>query len=725
MRISARLLLVAGLVMAGSASAQAQSQPWMIKSLPATTRAELLVAAMTTQEKIQQIAMSTGPNPDIPSCGPRRDSRHVEGIPRLGIPVFRSINGPTGVGGGDCSPDGKATAVPTGLAVAATWDPTAAYRWGDIAGSEVRANGHHAFYAPGVNLARVPEAGRNFEYFGEDPYLAGRLAAAQTLAIQSHGVHAVGKHFVANEQETQRMTMNSVVADRVLHELYLLPFEMMIRDADMASVMCSYPRVNGAFACESPVLLGNILRKEFGFKGYVVSDRGATNSTVAAIKAGMDLELNSTPKHFTQELVSRALESGEIVVEDLDRMLVHRYASMFRFGQFDNPIVGVTPIDFPKHGQIARTIAEEGAVLLKNDSGLLPLNAQSVRTIAVIGSQSLAGEARLPATGPEGQIRVNAPYTVAPVAGLKNVLAALGSQAAVSFNDGTDLKQAVELARSSDVVIVMVGDQSIEGVDRADLALHERNKVDQNALVTALADANPRTVVVLKNSGAVLMPWLDRVHAVLAVWQPGQEDGTAVANLVMGVVNPSGKLPVTFPNSSREGGGSATPEQWPGVVVNGILTARYTEGLQMGYRWYQAQGKKPVFPFGFGLSYTSFEYAPAVATSARVTQGQPITISVGVRNSGDRAGAEVVQIYAGFPDAYGEPPKRLIGFEKVFLNPGERRDARITLDPSASNHPFSYWNEKASRWDLMTGKVLIYVSRSSSDVQSTIEMDAR
>jgi beta-glucosidase len=221
------------------------------------------------------------------------------------------------------------------------------------------------------------------------------------------------------------------------------------------------------------------------------------------------------------------------------------------------------------------------------------------------------------------------------------------------------------------------------------------------------------------------MPWLDRVHAVLAVWQPGQEDGTAVANLVMGVVNPSGKLPVTFPNTSREGGGSATPEQWPGVVVNGVLTARYTEGLQMGYRWYQAQGKKPVFPFGFGLSYTSFEYAPAVASSARVTQAQPITISAGVRNSGDRAGAEVVQIYAGFPDAYGEPPKRLIGFEKVFLNPGERREVRITLDPSASNHPFSYWNETASRWDLMTGKVLIYVSRSSSDVQSTIEMDAR
>ncbi|PWU48541.1 glycosyl hydrolase [Micromonospora globispora] len=715
-RTSLSILLTA-VVIAGAAPpspASAQELPWMEQTLPPAQRAELLIQAMTLDEKIQQIAMKPVPNTDLPECGFYAGARHVEGIPRLNIPTIRMTNGPIGVGGGDCSPDPQATGVPTELAVAASWDPSASYRWGDIAGSETRSNAHNVFLAPGVNLGRIPNNGRNFEYFGEDPYLAGVMASEQTRGVQRHGVQATAKHFAANEQETQRSTMNTIVDDRTLHELYLLPFEMSIKDAGLAAVMCSYPRINGTFACENRPLLTDVLRDQWGFEGYVMSDRGAPKSTVPAIKAGLDLEFAS-PRFFTPDTIKPALAAGQITVADLDGMLKPRYATMFRLGQFDHPVIGFTPIDFATHGAAARQLAEQGSVLLKNEGGVLPLDATKLRSVALIGPQTFAGEAKFPATGPGGFIKVNAPYTVTPEEGLRNTLAGLGSHATVTYHNGTDLAGAAALAARSDVAIVMAGDISLEGVDRANLDLPIQDGVDQEALISAVARVNPRTVVVLKNGGPIVMPWLSQVPSVLEAWYPGQEDGNAVANVLFGVVNPSGKLPITFPKAEREAAAS-TPEQFPGVDIDGTLTATYSEGLRMGYRWYDATNSAAQFPFGFGLSYTSFAISKLVVTPQTADGTEPIRVAFFVENTGKTAGAQVPQVYLGLPSATGEPPKRLVAFEKVWLNPGQKKLVELTIDPAASNHPLSIWDSGRRQWTVTDGEYQVYVGDSSTNI---------
>ena len=432
-------------------TAAAQTPSWMKTSLDPAARARMLAGAMTLDEKIEQIALNTGPNPDLPGCGVRNDTRHIEGIPRLSIPTVRLTNGPIGVAGGDCNPNPPTTAVPTGLAVAATWDPQASFRWGEIAGRETVNIAHHVFIAPGVNLTRVPQAGRNFEYFGEDPYLAGRMAVEQIKAIQAHGIQAAVKHYVANEQETDRFTMDTVAADRPLRELYLLPFEMAVKDGAAASVMCSYPRIGGVFACENAPLLTGVLRKEWGFGGYIMSDRNATKSTAPSIKA--------------------ALAAGEIAIADIDAMLIRRFTTMFRLGQFDHLIKGFTPVDSVQHVRESRLIAEQGSVLLKNENHLLPLEAKTMRSIALIGPATFAGAAKLPSTGPRGMITVNTSGAVSPLDGLRNALKALESRATVTFHDGKDLESAKTLAAASDVAIVMAGDISLEGEDRANLSL--------------------------------------------------------------------------------------------------------------------------------------------------------------------------------------------------------------------------------------------------------------
>lgn len=697
---------------ASTATLHAQPLPWMNSALPPEQRAQLLVGAMALDQKIEQIAMK---GVDSPDCHIRGDSRHIEGIPELAIPTVRMTNGPIGVGGGDCLPDRQATGVPTALSVAATFDRAAASAWGDIVGLETRSNAHSVFLAPGINLGRVPNNGRNFEYLGEDPYLAGVISVEEVKAIQAHGVQATTKHYVANEQETQRNGMNAVVDDRTLHELYLVPFEMSIKDAGLAALMCSYPRVNGTFSCENVPILTDILRTQWGFKGYVMSDRGATHSTAPAIKAGLDLEFGSNPVWFTPTRINAALGSNALSMSDIDRALERRYYMMFRLGQFDDPIASVAPIDFAAHGAIARQLAEQGSVLLKNANTILPLDARQLRSIAVIGPQTFAGAAKFPATGPGGFITVNAPYSVTPVQGITNALATAGGSASVTFNNGTDLAAAATLAAQSDVAIVMVGDISLEGQDRVNLSLPVRDGVDQEALIAAVAAANPRTIVVLKDGGPIVMPWLDKVQAVLEAWYPGQEDGNAVANLLFGLSDPSGKLPISFPKSEGQTAAN-TPAQFPGVVIDGVRTATYSEKLQIGYRWYDAQNAKPQFSFGFGLSYTTFAISRLDVTP-KVSDGtHPILVQFFVENTGRRAGTETPQVYLGLPTAAGEPPKRLVAFDKVRLNPGEKRKVQLTIDPAATNHPLSYWDEAGTRWTIADGNYSIYVGSSAEDL---------
>jgi len=651
----------------------------MNRSLPPERRAELLVQRMTLDEKISQIHMM-----DV-----RDHPREVVGVPRLGIPPFKVTNGPLGAGPGDSGRPEPATALPAALALAASWDPALAHEFGEVAGKEVADRGEDVIEGPGLNIARVPQNGRNFEYFGEDPFLAGRMGTAEVQAIQRQGVIAEVKHFTANNQENHRKTINEVIDERTLREIYLPAFEAAVKDGDAEAVMAAYPSVNGEFCSENTHLLKDILRDEWGFKGFVQSDYTGTTNGMLAAQAGLDLAMK--PDHYSDE-IKTAIANGRVPESAVDAMVARRFTVMFRFGMFDHVRTPKT-IPAAEDGAIARAIAEQGAVLLKNNGNTLPLDARAIRSIAVIGSY--AGAAM---TGGGGSSQVRPLYTVTPVDGLKRHLAA---NVIVTYNNGTNVAAAAAAAKSADVALVMVGDKDSEGHDRRNLSLPN----NQDALVSAVAAANPRTIVILKTGGAVLMPWLEAVPAVLEVWYPGEEDGNVVADLLFGDANPSGKLPVTFPRAEDEVP-AATPEQYPGVNGNAV----YSEKLLVGYRWYDVKNVTPLFPFGYGLSYTTF--AVNQLSVSRFSERTGVTVTFNVVNTGPRTGAEVVQVYVVAPPDAGEPPKQLKGFAKVKLNPGEKQRVTVRLDRRA----FSIWDTGAGHWVLAPGQHQILVGTSSRDL---------
>ncbi|AHG92713.1 glycoside hydrolase family 3 domain protein (plasmid) [Gemmatirosa kalamazoonensis] len=736
---------------AAAAHAQSSSPPWTNAALPPARRAELLLAAMTRDEKFAQLVGAPGVVAELPQC---YGARHVPGIPRLKIPTFRITNGPVGVGQSDCvpatgsnAPTGalmtrdapKATALPSGMAVAASFDRAVATRFGDVIGQETRDLALHVLEGPGLNLARVPQGGRNFEYFGEDPFLTGTMAVAEIRAIQAHGVIAMAKHFVANEQETARTSVNEIIDDRVLHELYLLPFEMAVRDGDVASVMCSYNAVNGPHACEDRHHLTDVLRGQWKFAGYVQSDFFATHGAASALKAGMDHEMPgvvipNAPANapirtwFTPANLAAAIDRGELTMADVDTALARRYRQMFRLGVFDRP-VALAPIDTARHARLAREIGEQSAVLLKNAGSLLPLNSRAIRSVALIGQADYATKAVAGCCGGSSDVIPFA--TVMPLDGVRRALATLGSSATATLtvvaNDAANLADAVAAARSADVAIVLAGTISEEGRDLPGVALPN----GQDAIVAAVAAANPRTVVVLKDNASALLPWIDAVPAVLEAWFPGQADGDVVARLLFGLATPSGRLPVTFARRAADLP-VTTPRQWPGVdsagtpakvgaagfgmAAGGPYTVEYSEGLAIGYRWFDARGIAPLFPFGHGLSYTTFAMSD-LAVRPRASDGtRPITVELTVRNTGTRRGAEVPQVYVSLPASAGEPPKRLVGFEKVWLDPGERRRVRITIDPAAASHPLGVWDAATQTWRIPSGAFRVQVARSAAEV---------
>jgi beta-glucosidase len=743
-RCAAACLAIAAAAVPHLARAQAPARPWMNAAHTPAQRTSDLLRTMTLAEKFQQMVGAPGPVPELPQC---YGARHVPGIARLAIPTLRVTNGPVGVGQNDCVPLGSpnlpfgammsrssapATALPSGMAVAASFDRAVARQFGDVIGLESRNLALHVLEGPGVNLARVPQGGRNFEYFGEDPFLTGTMAVHETRAIQAHGVIAMAKHFVANEQETNRMSVNEIIDDRVLHELYLLPFEMAVRDGDVASVMCSYNSVNGPHACDDKHHLTDVLRRQWGFKGYVQSDFFAVHNTTPTLLAGMDHEmpgasLRGVGPWFSAQNLQAAIDRHEITEANVDTALARRYRQMFRLGIFDRP-VALTPIDTMRDGAIARSIGEQSAVLLKNRGGLLPLDAKAVRSVALIGQSDYASKAVAGCCG--GSSDVIPLYTVSPLDGLRRTLATLGSAVVPTLTtvgkDNGNLADAVAAARSADVTIVLAGTLSDEGRDLPDIALPD----NQDAMISAIAAANPRTVVVLKDNASALLPWIDEVPAVLETWYPGQEDGNIVARLLFGVTTPSGKLPVTFPRRASDLPAS-TPRQWPGVDAQGNATqvarggnvpnstpttVEYSEGLQIGYRWFDAWKIEPLFPFGHGMSYTTFALS-RLAVTPRVSDGvHPIVVQLTVENTGHRRGAEVPQVYLALPPASGEPPKRLVGFEKVWLEPGQRKRIRVVIDPAASNHPLGTWDSGAQRWAVGDGVYQVLVGRSSRDI---------
>ncbi len=672
------LCLAAAMPAAGHGGLRAQN---------ADARARAIVRKMTLDEKIEELHGI-------------RDATHFRYVPpikRLGIPALRVTNGPAGVGPDGTRPQQPATALPAPISLAASWDVKLAHLYGVIIGKESRDLADGLLEGPDVNIMRVPQNGRTFEAFGEDPYLVSQMAVNVIEGIQSQHVIANVKHYDANNQETNRFRINEIIGERTLHEIYLPAFKAAVQQAHVGSLMCAYNKVNGAYNCQNDILLRQILKKDWGFKGFVTSDFGATHSTVRSAMAGLDLEM-PTGRYFSGALKT-AVQSGRVPIAVVDDKLVRRFRTMMELGVFDHPPT-LHPIPVKEDGRLAREIAEQGMVLLKNKGRLLPLNASRLRSIAVIGAYAAGA-----ITGGGGSSHVVPLYTVDPVKGIED---RAGSGVKVSFNDGRDTAQAAALAKSSDVAIVMVGDYETEGRDHP-ISLQNH----QNQLVEAVAAANPRTVVVLKSGSVILMPWVKQVPAILEAWYPGEEDGNAVAAVLFGEVDPSGKLPITFPKRLQDLPAN-TPAQYPGE--GGVV--HYSEGVFVGYRHYDADHIQPLFPFGFGLSYTTFKYKRLSVSPKTVSlsphSDQLIRVGFDVANTGRRAGAEVAELYVGFPQtrAVPEPPKQLKGFTKLELKPGETGQARLELNA----RDFSYWDTKHHQWAILPGVYKIMVGSSSRDI---------
>ena len=761
------------------------------KEAVANKRAKLLIGAMTLEQKMQQLTGSVPEIvPELPNC---KGGRHVGSIAALNIPTFRITNGPVGLGQNDCVsasvapvfvtlPSGeriditaytdpssaKATALPSAMAAAASFDPSVAGSYGEVIGTEMLNLALHEFEAPGMNMARLPVLGRNFEYFGEDPYLSGTMSVAEIKAIQAKGLIGMAKHFVANEQETNRQTIQESMDRQVLREFYLLPFEMSVKDSKVASVMCAYNYLNGVSSCENKETLTDILRNDWGFTGYVQSDFFATKTTVGPMNAGMDFMM-PIPQQWSPAALNSALTAGTITLVQMDKALERRYTQMFKYGIFDRPVVQ-TAIDFAAGGVKARDIGTKAAVLLQNN-GALPFPS-SVQKVVVIGKatqvyaqQAVAGGVvvgqAMGAGGGSSDVVPN--YTVSPVEGLQSVLKSLGNSTATVtlvtvLDDNSDLAAAVTAAQGADAVIVMAGTISEEGADRAtftstagttlatspadgsslDWYVGRPNNIATTistgnlaknsntvAMIKAIQAAAPtKTALVLKdNAGVAMDPALVGAGgpAILEVWFPGQEDGNIVADLVFGVKNPSGKLPVTFPFVGQGFLDGVTAAQFPGVLAgDGVTnTVEYTEKLNIGYRWYDANNVTPAFAFGHGLSYTTF-----TVTSPSVTaNGSKYDVKATVTNTGSKTGSEVVQVYVTLPagaDSVGakQPPKRLVGFKKVELAAGASQEVTITIDPAASNHPLSVWSTTYSLWITAKGTYTVSVGNSSRSLSA-------
>lgn len=701
-------------------------RPWMDATKTPRERAELVVEAMTLEQKVDQLggAMSTINPYDMDLTDPDTDLnqlevwRHADPVEELGVPRLNITNGPVGVGMGDGTPSPPATALPATLGLAASFDIDLAYRYGERMGIETKALGQHLLEAPGMGLTRVATGGRNFEYFSEDPYLSGVMGVEVTKGIQTQDVIAEPKHFALNDSEHQRFRYDVHVDENVMRELYLLPFEMTVKDAQPGALMSSYQRLGGTYASENYWLLTHVLRDQWGFEGYVQSDFWAVRSTAQSLNAGLDHEM---PDHnwMNMDNIQHALDQRILETKTIDRALVRRYTQMFRFGMFDEdrPATG---LDERAGGIFAREAAREVIVLLKNERRLLPLDPARAGTILIVGIDDFANHI---CNCGGGSSQVIPTYEVPPAEGMRDVLAEQGADNEVEVftvaDDMGNLDEAEAAAAAADTVVIMAGLVTTESVDQEDMNLPK----NQNQLIDRLAEANDRTVVVLKDGDPVLMPWLDKVHTLLEAFNQGQEDGHAVADVLLGNHNPSAKLPISYPASEDDTCYAHNPSRYPGVDEGaGYPVMRYSEGLEMGYRWHQSQNITPLFEFGYGLSYTTFELDDLRVEPTDLTSGVDasgtLEITVDVTNTGDQPGAEVVQVYAEIP-VQGQPPRRLIGFDKVHVSTGSTVEARITVDLDSSSHPLGVWDANEQAFVVRPGTYTLHVGTSSGNTPLT------
>ncbi|MCA8275374.1 glycoside hydrolase family 3 C-terminal domain-containing protein [Burkholderia sp. AU30280] len=700
----------------------------------ADRRAAALVAQLTTDEKLQLVHGTGMPALDLGGPFPAdalNGASYIPGVPRLGIPGVSSADSAGGVN----VKNARVTALPAPVALAATWDPALAGTYGTRIALELRALGFAEGLGGGVNLAREPRNGRTFEYMGEDPVLAGTLGAARTQATQAQKVIATIKHFAFNDQETNRMTIDSVVDERTMREAELLAFEIAVKDGQPGNVMCSYNKLNGVYACENPYLLTTVLKNEWGFKGVVQSDWGATHSTVAAVQAGLDEEEpgaaddNNAPLgSFFNTKLRAALQAGSVSASRLNDMVQRKLRTLIRVGVMDAPPKPGGAIDEAAGNADALAIARQSAVLLKNAAApgdaqsVLPLAAGALKSVVVIGGHADAGVLSGGGSGAVPAIDGNAVTTCQQPAGMlfggcatwykSAPLAAIRAKApnaSVSYLDGTDANAAASAAAQADVAIVFATQWQTEGLDLASLSLPDakadpyNQQYDQNALIAAVAAKAKRVIVVLENGSPVLMPWLANVHGVLEAWYPGAQGGQAIADLLFGDANPSGRLPLTFPKQEAD-----LPQP---AIDPASQQSVYAEGLAYGYRWFDTKGIEPLFPFGYGLSYTT--YTLSGMTAAADASGN-VTVGVTVTNTGARAGVQTVQVYAALPASLGEPPKRLVGWTKVTLQPGEARTVGIAI-PSQR---FATWDVTTHAWRVSAGSYTLTAAASSRDPQA-------
>lgn len=710
--------------------------PWSDTSKSSDERTALVVANLTLEEKL---SLLHGPDHAV-QCGTDAFCAYVgnvAGNTRLDLPPINMADGPQGFRADSDAGDvmkGRATSTswPSGLTMAASWDLDALYQWGAGMGKEFYAKGANVQLGPGLCLARVPRNGRNFEYLsGEDPFLGSALVGPVIRGIQDQKVVANAKHFVFNNQETNRFSVTAEVEERTRFEMYYPPFQGAV-DAGVGSIMCSYNKIQGKdgigrWSCENPETLRE-LKEKLGFKGYVMSDWGAAHST--SLMAGLDMEMPA--KDFMNpEEIKAGLDDGTITSEAVDEAATRILRPMFDVGVLDEP---GSAWDWNKLDNnvtteeavlVARHLSQVSTVLLKNDGGVLPLNKG--QRLAVLGFADVGTVVHAGGSG-----RVFPSYVAKP---LDTIRAAAGEGAEVHFNDGTDISAATQLARDADVAIVFVATLSQEGQDRASLSLDDGCEVNedqygdqckgnadrQNALVAAVAAANPKTVVVASVPGAVLMPWSRDVAAILTNFMPGQQAGFAIADILFGKANPSGKLPVTFPNVENET--EFTPSQWPGLPEEDPEKASYSEALLVGYRYYDAKDIQfsTGFPFGHGLSYTDFEYGNLTVSQKCAGEDcgpdeSPLeTVAFDVRNVGTFSGADVAQVYLGFPIDAGEPPLQLKGFEKTkILQPGHVQRVEVHLNP---DRDCSIWDTATHSWTRVPGTFDVKVGASSRDIR--------
>ena len=691
------------------------SRPWMNSSLAPDERADLLLNQMTLDEKIQFAHGWSDYDTKYPrSLG---GDAFVPGVPRLGFPDLQMVGAGVGVTDGGRRPNGQSTALPSALLQTATWDLDAAHDFGTVIGKETRSEGFHVSLGGGLNLTREPRDGRNFEYHGEDPFLAGKMLGRELKAIQDQHLVSMTKHFAVNDQESFRDTLSSNLDKRSMRESDMLAFEIAIKYSDVGTICCAYNRVNGDYSCENSYLLNDVLKKAWGYKGWVMSDWGGTHSTVKAALAGLDQEM-PTGEYFAEPL-KKAIEKGEVPMSRLNDMVHRVLRTVFTSGVIDDPPV-VKPIDVEADAAVARRVAELGSVLLKNNGNSLPLNGARLHSIAVIGAHAdkgvlsgggssqvnpIGGNAVPPKPGSSHSDEIETVWDPSPPL---RAICAKAPNAQVQYDEGTDFAAAAKLAKASDIAIVFASQWTTEGADVPTLSLPN----NQDDLISRVAAANPRTIVVLETGGAVVMPWIGKVKAVLEAWYPGQRGGEAIANILFGDVNPSGKLPITFPKRDADlphptlvmplPNQQSAPEPTPDI--------NYTEGLKVGYKWYDAENKQTLFPFGFGLSYTTFSYS-----QLKVTHGEQVQVTFDIKNTGSRAGAEVAQVYLALPASAGEPPKRLVGWEKVQLGPGEARSISVTVAPQM----MSIFNTDKDDWEVVSGEYHVYVGGSSRNLPLT------